>query len=261
MRVIIERRKDVLAELGAESVIRTLQEKPHAVIGFATGSSPVGVYERLAAAYRQGRVSFREAWGFQLDEYIGLPEDHPQRYRNVIRDAIESRVDFSPGRVHAPDGLASDLEAAGPRYDRMIEQAGGVDVQILGIGSNGHVAFNEPGTSFSAGTHVETLTTQTRIDNSRFFDGDVSQVPTHSLTQGMGTIMKARRLLLFAHGEGKAKAIAQLVEGAVSARWPGTIMQHHPDMTVLIDEAAASQLELGDYYRFAWQNRLPWQTV
>ncbi|SEA74728.1 glucosamine-6-phosphate deaminase [Bowdeniella nasicola] len=261
MRVIVQPDGDSIASLVAESIVRLVNDKPNAVLGFATGSSPLGIYRELIKAYQEGKVSFKDAWGFQLDEYVGLPADHPELYRNVIRTVIESHVDFSEGRVHAPNGTADDLQAAGPAYDTMIEDAGGVDFQILGIGTDGHIAFNEPGSSFSQGTHVETLTPQTREDNARFFDGDISRVPTHTLTQGLGTIMKAKKLVLVAEGEGKAEAIAQLIEGPVSAHWPATIMQHHADATVLIDEAAASKLEMKDYYRFAWENRLPWQSV
>ncbi|OKL54359.1 glucosamine-6-phosphate deaminase [Bowdeniella nasicola] len=261
MRVIIQPDGDTIAALVAESIVDLVNEKPNAVLGFATGSSPLGIYRELIKAYREGRVSFKDAWGFQLDEYVGLPADHPELYRNVINRDIESQVDFAEGRVHAPNGNSEDLQSAGDEYDAMIADAGGVDFQILGIGTDGHIAFNEPGSSFTQGTHVETLTPQTREDNARFFGGDISRVPTHCLTQGLGTIMEARKVALVATGEGKAEAIAELIEGPVSARWPATILQHHPDATVLIDEAAASKLEMQDFYRFAWENRLPWQTV
>lgn len=261
MRIIIQPDADAVADLAAGAIIRLLQRKPDCVLGLATGSSPLGVYRRLIEAYQAGEISFSQAWGFQLDEYIGLPADHPQLYKYVIAREIGDQVDFQAGRVHAPNGTAADLAAAGPDYDAMITKAGGVDLQILGLGTDGHIAFNEPGSSFAAGTHVEALTPQTRSDNARFFDGDINQVPTHALTQGLGTIMKARKLVLLATGKGKAEAVAQLCEGPVSAHWPATIMQHHPDATILLDEDAASLLTSAEQYRFAWENRLPFQTV
>lgn len=261
MRVVITKDADAGAELAAGAIIEHFQRKPQSVLGLATGSSPLGIYQRLIAAYQRGEVSFAQAWAFQLDEYIGLDASHPQLYRNVIDELLANHVDFAEGRVHAPNGLAADLEAAGPAYDDLIAAAGGVDIQILGIGTDGHIAFNEPGASFASGTHVEALTTQTREDNARFFDGDITLVPTHALTQGLGTIMRARRLVLIASGEGKAEAIAQLCEGPVSSSWPATIMQHHPHATVIVDEAAASKLQRRDHYRFAWENRLDFQGI
>ncbi|MDO5726991.1 MAG: glucosamine-6-phosphate deaminase [Bowdeniella nasicola] len=261
MRVIIVKDDDAGAQLASAAIIRRFQRQPKSVLGLATGSSPLGIYQRLIAAYENGEVSFADAWAFQLDEYIGLDANHPQLYRNVIDELLAKHVDFQPGRVHAPDGLARDLASAGPAYDELIEAAGGVDVQILGIGTDGHIAFNEPGASFAAGTHVEALTEQTRTDNARFFDGDITQVPTHALTQGLGTIMRARQLIMVANGEGKAEAIAQLVEGPVSVSWPATIMQHHPHAAVIVDEAAASKLQRQDFYRHAWENRLDFQEL
>src|SRR4051812_41178156 len=178
-------------------------------------------------------MSFQQAQGFILDEYVGLPADHPQRYRNVIDDAFVSRVDFAPGAVDGPDGLAADIPAACAAYENAIQAAGGVDLQIVGIGTDGHIAFNEPGSSLASRTRIKTLTRQTRVDNARFFDGDLDAVPTHCLTQGLGTIMAAGHIILVATGSSKAEAVQHLVEGAVSALWPATVLQHHPHVTVL----------------------------
>ena len=229
--------------------VALLDRKPAAVLGLATGSSPMAIYDELAARCDAGLVSFRQARGFTLDEYVGLPADHPQRYRNVIDTAFASRVDFAPGAVKGPDGLTADIPAACAAYENAIREAGGVDLQILGIGTDGHIAFNEPGSSLASRTRIKTLTRQTRIDNARFFGGDVESVPTHCLTQGLATIMEARHVILVATGRRKAEAVHQLVEGPVSAMWPASILQHHPHVTVLLDDAAARRLQLVDYYR------------
>jgi glucosamine-6-phosphate deaminase len=194
-----------------------------------------------------------------LDEYVGLPAEHPERYRNVIEKEIASRVDLAPDAVQGPDGLAADLPAACADYERAITEAGGVDLQVLGIGTDGHIGFNEPGSSLASRTRIKTLTAQTRVDNARFFDDDIELVPRHCLTQGLATIMSARHLVLLATGRGKAEAVHQLVEGAVSALWPATVMQLHPHATVLVDDAAASRLQLGDYYRQTFASKPPWQ--
>ena len=194
-------------------------------------------------------------------ESLGIADDHPQRYRNVIDTEIATRVDFAEGAVHGPDGSADDLAAASADYERKIVGAGGIDLQILGIGTDGHVAFNEPGSSLASRTRVKSLTQQTRMDNARFFDGDVEQVPKLCLTQGMGTIMEAKHLVLVATGGNKAEAVHQMIEGPISAMWPATVLQMHQHVTVLLDEAAASRLQLGDYYRHAYENKPEWQNL
>ena len=248
-----------LAVLAADAVEAVVRSGPGAVLGLATGSSPLKVYDELVRRHVQDGLSFAGVRAFMLDEYVGLPVDHPQRYRNVIETEIASRVDFAPGAVQGPDGNAEDLVAACAAYEESIAGAGGVDLQILGIGTDGHIAFNEPGSSLASRTRIKTLTRQTRVDNARFFDDDVEQVPTHCLTQGLGTIMSARHLVLLATGRGKAEAVHQLVEGPVSAMWPATILQHHPHVTVLVDDAAASRLQLADYYRETFASKPDWQ--
>ncbi|GCD21761.1 glucosamine-6-phosphate deaminase [Cellulomonas algicola] len=248
-----------LAVIAADAVERLLRARPTAVLGLATGSSPLAVYDELARRYADEGLSFAHARAFMLDEYVGLPADHPERYRNVIEKEIASRVDFAEGAVQGPDGLAEDVPAACAAYEQAIADAGGVDLQILGIGTDGHVAFNEPGSSLASRTRIKTLTRQTREDNARFFGGDVDQVPTHCLTQGLATIMAARHLVLLATGRGKAEAVHQLAEGPVSAMWPATVLQHHPHVTVLVDDAAASRLQLADYYRETYAAKPGWQ--
>ncbi len=248
-----------LAVLAADAVEAVVRSGPGAVLGLATGSSPLKVYDELVRRHVQEGLSFAGVRAFMLDEYVGLPVDHPQRYRNVIETEIASRVDFAPGAVQGPDGNAEDLVAACAAYEESIVGAGGVDLQILGIGTDGHIAFNEPGSSLASRTRIKTLTAQTREDNARFFGDDVERVPRHCLTQGLATIMSARHLVLLATGKGKAEAVHQLVEGPVSAMWPATIMQMHPHATVLVDDAAASRLQLGDYYRQTYASKPDWQ--
>lgn len=259
MEVVVLPEADSIGALGADAIGALLERKPAAVLGLATGSSPLTIYDELVWRCAAGQISFAEARGFTLDEYVGLAADHPERYRNVIDAVFVSRVDFAPGAVQGPDGLAADIPAACAAYEAAIAEAGGVDLQILGIGTDGHIGFNEPGSSLASRTRIKTLTRQTRIDNARFFDGDVDAVPTHCLTQGLATIMAARHIVLVAIGRGKAEAVHHLVEGAVSAMWPATILQHHPHVTVLLDEAAASRLQLIDYYRQTYASKPEWQ--
>lgn len=258
MEVVIAASEELVA-LAAGAIESLLAAKPAGVLGLATGSSPLGIYDELARRHQDGRVSFAHARAFLLDEYVGLPADHPERYRNVIEQEIASRVDFAPDAVQGPDGLADDIAAACVRYEAAIAEAGGVDLQILGIGTDGHVGFNEPGSSLASRTRIKTLTDQTRTDNARFFDGDVEAVPRHCLTQGLATIMSARHIVLIASGRAKAEAIHHLVEGPVSAMWPGTILQHHPHVSVLIDSAAAGRLQLADYFRSTYAAKPAWQ--
>ena len=261
MEVVILADAKEIGVVAADAIGALLDRKPAAVLGLATGSSPIAIYDELVARCDAGLVSFRQARGFTLDEYVGLPADHPQRYRNVIDTAFASRVDFAPGAVQGPDGLATDIPAACAAYENAIREAGGVDLQILGIGTDGHIAFNEPGSSLASRTRIKTLTRQTRIDNARFFGGDVESVPTHCLTQGLATIMEARHVILVATGRRKAEAVHYLVEGPVSAMWPASILQHHPHVTVLLDDAAARRLQLVDYYRETYLSKPEWQGI
>jgi glucosamine-6-phosphate deaminase len=261
MEVVILADAKEIGRVAADAIGTLLGRKPAAVLGLATGSSPLAIYDELAARCDAGLISFRQARGFTLDEYVGLPADHPERYRTVIDTVFVSRVDFAPDAVQGPDGLAGDIPAACTAYEHAIQEAGGVDLQILGIGTDGHVAFNEPGSSLASRTRIKTLTRQTRIDNARFFGDDVESVPTHCLTQGLATIMEARHLVLVAMGRSKAEAVHQLVEGPVSALWPATILQHHPHVTVLLDDAAARRLQLVDYYRETYRSKPAWQGI
>jgi glucosamine-6-phosphate deaminase len=247
------------ARTAADGITALYQRRPDAVLGLATGSSPVGVYDELAGRVQSGQLSLARARAFMLDEYVGLADDHPERYRNVIQRDFAAKVDIDPEAVSGPDGGAEDLDAACAEYEQAIADAGGVDLQILGIGTDGHIAFNEPGSSLASRTRLKTLTRQTRADNARFFDDDVAAVPQHCLTQGIGTILEARHLLLVANGRHKAEAVHQLVEGSVSALWPATALQLHPHVTVVLDEPASSRLQLASYYKETYAAKPPWQ--
>lgn len=247
-----------LAVLAADAVASLVRRRPDAVLGLATGSSPLALYDELVARHRAG-LSFAQVRGFLLDEYVGLPPGHPESYRAVIDRQLTSRVDLAPDAVQGPDGGAADLPAACAAYEAALRAAGGVDLQVLGVGTDGHLAFNEPGSSLASRTRVKTLTAQTRRDNARFFGDDPEAVPRHVLTQGLGTILEARHLVLVATGGAKAEAVHQLVEGPVSALWPASVLQLHPHVSVLVDEAAASRLQLAGYYREAWAGKPGWQ--
>jgi glucosamine-6-phosphate isomerase len=248
MQVMVFDNAEDLAKEAAKRIAEVMKEKPNGVIGLATGSSPVATYDQLISMCNAGELSFANAKAYCLDEYVGLPSGHPEAYINFIRRVFTDQVDFQEGTVHAPAGGADDPVLAAAEYDAQIAAAGGIDVQVLGIGSDGHIGFNEPGGSLTSRTHVDHLTEQTRRDNARFFDGVIEDVPTSCITQGLGTIMESRTAVLVAQGEGKAEAVAQMVEGPVSARWPATILQFHPNVVVLLDRDAASKLELSEQY-------------
>lgn len=267
--VIIVKDQEEAGELYAQAVASLIRRKPDAVLGLATGSSPLKAYEHLASRVKSENIDVSKVRGFALDEYIGLPLEHEQSYHATIRRTVTDLIGLNPDLVHVPgdvlNGASLDngelIAQAGPHYDAAIAKAGGIDVQILGIGTDGHVGFNEPGSSLASGTRIKTLTEQTRIDNKRFFDDDLDQVPTHCITQGIGTILRARHLILLAFGENKADAVAATVEGGVSSLCPASALQLHPHATVIVDEAAASKLKLADYYRWVYANKPAWQGI
>lgn len=244
------------ARIGADLVERLVREKPDAVLGLATGSTPLPLWSELA---RRG-TDLAAARGVALDEYVGLPPGHPESYRSVIDREVVARLGMTPQLVHVPaEGLTGPaLAGAGDAYERLIASLGGVDLQVLGLGRTGHIGFNEPGSSLASRTRVKTLAAWTRADNARFFGGDVDAVPRHCVTQGLGTILDAGRLLLMAWGEAKAEALAAAVEGPLTASMPASVIQLHPRATVVVDEAAASRLAHADYYRQSWAMRPAW---
>lgn len=249
--------------LVAAEIVALARRVPDAVLGLATGSSPLPVY----GALRVHAAELRDLRGFALDEYVGLAPEHPETYRAVIAREVITPLGLDPARVRVPgDDLpppdADDYEvalvSAGDRFEAALTAAGGVDLQLLGIGATGHIGFNEPGSSFASRTRVKTLTEQTRRDNARFFDHP-DAVPMHCITQGLGTILAARHLVLLAFGAAKAAAVAAAVEGPVTSSLPGSAIQLHGHVTVVVDEPAAAQLRFADYYRHAWAHKPAWQ--
>ncbi|MDQ0120500.1 glucosamine-6-phosphate deaminase [Pseudarthrobacter defluvii] len=246
-----------IGRLAADAIEHLVRRKPDAVLGLATGSSPLPVYDELAARHERG-LDFSRASAFALDEYVGLPAGHPESYREVIRREFTDRVNIAPENVHGPDGTATDIPAACESFEQAIAAAGGVDLQLLGVGTDGHIGFNEPGSSFASRTRIKSLIEQTRRDNARFFTS-LAEVPHHVITQGLGTIMAARHVVLLATGAQKAQAVRDFVEGPVAAICPASVLQFHPHATVLLDEAAASALKLADFYRHTYENKPAWQ--
>jgi glucosamine-6-phosphate deaminase len=260
VEVVIVPTADAAARVVADVIGRILCTRSAPVIGLATGSSPLAAYELLVDDCRAGRISFSAASAVLLDEYLGLPPGHPEAYRAFIRRHLTDHIDLPPARLYGPDVWAEDIAGACRRYDRLLEELGGVDVQLLGIGSDGHIGFNEPGSSLGSRTRIKTLTEATRADNARFFP-TIDEVPRHVVTQGLATIGDARHLLLVATGPAKAAPIARAVEGPLAAMCPASVLQLHPHATVVVDEAAAADLELADYYRSVYAGKPSWQQL
>lgn len=255
MRVIIEPNYETLSRWAAEYIINKINsfaptaEKPF-VIGLPTGSSPIGVYRNLSKAYEEGRVSFKHVITFNMDEYVGIPEDHPQSYHTFMKENFFSHVDLQPQNIHLLDGNAADLEQECADYEEKIKAVGGIQLFMGGIGPDGHIAFNEPGSSLASRTRMKTLTTDTIVANSRFFDNDLNKVPKTALTVGVGTVLDAKEVLIVANGHNKARALHHAVEGAVSQQWTVSSLQTHPHAIIVCDEAACDELKVGTYRYF-----------
>ncbi|WCD92776.1 glucosamine-6-phosphate deaminase [Microbacterium sp. nov. GSS16] len=256
--VVILESKAAAGALVADEIVRLIDEVKNPVLGLATGSTPLPVYEALRDRLAGHDVS--HVRGFALDEYVGLDVAHPESYRSVITREVIEPLGLDPELIRVPNGDLETIRHAGDDYERDIIEAGGVDLQLLGIGTDGHIGFNEPGSSFASTTRLKTLTEQTREDNARFFDS-IDEVPRHCITQGLGTILRARHLVLLAFGEAKADAVAAALEGPVSAMMPASAVQLHAHVTVVLDEAAASKLALADYYRYSYDNKPAWQGI
>jgi len=241
MLLMIRKDYDAVSKEGARIVAELVRRKPDCVLGFATGNSPLGIYQELIRMHREDGLDFSKVTTFNLDEYVGLPPEHEQSYHYFMWENLFKHINVGQRHVNIPHGMADDIEGHCVWYEEQIEKAGGIDLQILGIGENGHIAFNEPGSSLGSRTRIKTLTEKTRQDNARLFDS-MDQVPKYAITMGVGTIMDARKLLMLASGKGKADAIKNTIEGPISAMVPATIVQMHQHATLLIDEAAASSL-------------------
>lgn len=240
MKLRILTRNEIDREI-ADIFIDVVNNKPGSILGLATGSSPLGVYKNLVNAFKEGKVSFKNVKSFNLDEYVGLDGNHDQSYRYFMNTNLFNHIDIDKNNTNVPNGLGN-VELNAKQYDKMIEAAGGIDLQILGIGSNGHIAFNEPGTSFNSLTHIVELTQQTRNDNARFF-ASINEVPTHAITMGLASIMKAKKIVLIATGANKAQAIKTLMDDEPNVELPASILRRHKDCTIFVDQEAASLLK------------------
>ncbi|HUS91719.1 MAG TPA: glucosamine-6-phosphate deaminase [Phycisphaerae bacterium] len=254
MEVVICPDYDAISKAAADVVAEIVRGKPNAVLGLATGSTPLGLYQELIRMHRDEGLDFSGVTTFNLDEYVGLTGEHDQSYRYFMNENLFRHVNVPMDRTHVPSGVADDFPAHCRQYEQQIRDAGGVDVQVLGIGSDGHIAFNEPGTSLASRTHITTLAEVTIEDNARFFEKK-EDVPIHAITMGVGTILEARKLLMVANKASKADAVAAAVEGPISSMCTASSLQLHPDAVVFLDEAAAGKLKMADYYRWIQQNK------
>ena len=254
MEIIIQPTAAAATAVAARVIARLLNEKPNAVIGLATGSTPLLLYRALIDM----KLDWRRVTTFNLDEYIGLAKEHPQSYYSFMWENLFRHLNIAPENVHIPDGNAKDIPDFCAAYEQRIHDAGGIDLQVLGIGTDGHIGFNEPTSSLASRTRIKTLTPQTRQDNARFF-ASLDEVPTHCITMGIGTIMEARHNLMLAFGANKAHAIAEAVEGPITSINPASILQMHPDAKFCLDTAAAAELQRVDYYRWVYDNKPEWQ--
>jgi len=258
MEVIILPTAEEASKMAARLVARQVGRKPDSVLGLATGSTPCKLYQELARMHAADGLDFSSVTTFNLDEYIGLDPAHPASYHRFMEENFFAHVNIPRERIHIPDGVTQDVPAYCDAYEKAIRDAGGIDLQILGLGSDGHLGFNEPGSSLASRTRIKTLTERTRSDNARFFTGG-QEVPHHVITMGLGTIMESRMCLLLAFGKAKAKAVAASVEGPVTASVPGSLLQFHPRAKVLLDAEAASLLTRADYYQWVYKSKPTWQ--
>ena len=237
MKLIICENYEEMSKKGAEIIAELLKAKPDCVLGLATGSTPVGMYDELARMNKAGEITFKDVTSYNLDEYYPLAPTHDQSYRYFMNKNLFDKVDIDKSKTHVPDGLAADPAAMGKAYDEAIEAAGGIDLQVLGLGPNGHIAFNEPEEALYAGTHLTGLTDSTIEANSRFF-ASKADVPTQAVTMGIGSIMKAKKIITLASGKGKHDAVSKILSGRITTSCPGTLLLAHADVTLIIDRAA-----------------------
>ncbi len=260
MEIIIQPTASAASIIAARLIARLVYHKPNCVLGLATGSTPLATYQELIRMHREDGLDFSHVTTFNLDEYVGLSPEHPQSYHHFMQEHFLRHVNVAPERIHIPDGMTSDVPGLCERYEAEIRAAGGIDLQLLGIGSDGHIGFNEPSSSLASRTRIKTLTERTRNDNARFFSSP-AEVPLHCITMGVGTIMETRQVLLLAFGPNKAQAIAEAVEGPITAMNPASILQMHPVAKALLDEPAATSLRRLEYYRWVFDNKPDWQRV
>ena len=241
MEVIVKKTYDDVSKLAGKLIADEVRQNPRCVLGLATGSTPVGTYKELIRLHKKEKLDFSQVVTFNLDEYVGLKPTHNQSYRYFMNQNLFNHINIRKENTFVPDGLAKDIDAMCAWYEDMIELHGGIDIQLLGIGGNGHIAFNEPGSSIASRTRVKTLTSKTIKDNARFFR-KLADVPKYAITMGIGTVLEARQLILLANKENKAEAVAAAIEGPLSASCPASAIQLHPRTTVIVDKPAAGKL-------------------
>ena len=254
MEIIIQPTAEDATGIAARLIAARLREKPDLVLGLATGSTPLALYRELVVL----KLDWRKVTTFNLDEYIGISPQHPQSYHSFMWENLFQHVNIPVKNVHIPDGMAKDIPGTCDLYEKQIRAAGGIDLQILGIGTDGHIGFNEPTSSLASRTRIKTLTQQTIKDNARFF-GQEDKVPHHVITMGIGTILEARQNVLLAFGSNKAAAIAEAVEGPITAMNPASVLQLHSNTKVFLDVAAGAKLQRSDYYRWVYDHKPQWQ--
>jgi len=254
MEIVIQPDATAANNVAARLFAHVIRQENGVVLGLATGSTPLALYQQLVAL----KLNWRKVTTFNLDEYVGISPQHPQSYHSFMWENLFRHVNIPTKNVHIPDGLAKDIPKSCAIYEKQIRGAGGIDLQLLGIGTSGHIGFNEPTSSLSSRTRIKTLTPQTRKDNARFFGGE-EKVPPHVITMGIGTILEARHCVLLAFGKNKARAIAEAVEGPITSMNPASALQQHPKVTVFLDEDSASELKLKEYYRWVYDHKPEWQ--
>lgn len=242
MRLIVVKNYDEMSKEAAKEMAAVVNSNPKAILGLATGGTPEGMYKELIRMNKDGEIDFKDVTSVNLDEYVGLAGDHPQSYRYFMNNHLLDYINIDKSKTFVPNGLAEDVNEEGRKYDQMIDDLGGIDIQLLGVGTNGHIAFNEPDGNLIAGTHLTGLTQSTIEANSRYFESE-KDVPKTAVTMGLGQIMKSKKILLIASGENKAEAMNELFSGKISTSCPVTMLQMHKDVTVILDEAAASLLK------------------
>ena len=255
MEVIIQPTYAKLVAVSAKIIRGALLKKPNLVLGLATGSTPIGLYDALARMHKTEGLDFSAVTTFNLDEYVGIPPSHPYSYHTFMETHFFNAVNIPPENRHIPQSTAVAHEEFCEHYEAEIVNVGGIDIQVLGIGKDGHIGFNEPSSSLGSRTRIKTLTQSTLEANAPHFGGTVDAVPKMAITMGVGTIMEAKQCLLLANGESKAEAIAHAVEGPITAEVPASVLQMHPRTVVIIDERAASQLKRIDYYKQVYANK------
>jgi len=258
VEIIIQPDSERASAIAAGIVGRLVREKPHAVLGLATGKTPLQLYTALALMHRRDGLDFGRVTTFNLDEYVGVPPDHPASFHSYMRTNLFDGAGIAAGQVHIPDGNAPDIPSHCRQYEQAIRSAGGIDIQVLGIGTNGHIGFNEPSSSFASRTRIKTLTEETRRNNAEAFGGP-EKVPFHVITMGLGTILDSRVCLLLAFGKKKARAVALSAEGPLTASVPGSVLQLHPRAIFILDAEAASELVRADYYNWVYEHKPDWQ--